>query len=214
MGLARPNHDPDRMRPLLLLRLPDLDPGFGIDTLRLEACVTEPLTNVQHKGHADAVATARKLRDGDNSMADLMGRLGARIGLENITRLHPADSHIPEKTATRMAAAYSEPATDWPQSRLQRPITPFQPEVVTIQDAGETSSAPPQCFRWRRREFHTHTATGPERLSPEWWLDDPNWRGGTRDYWRIETKTGERLWLFETKTREYSGGWFCHGDFG
>ncbi|WGI22327.1 DNA polymerase Y family protein [Amylibacter sp. IMCC11727] len=214
VGLARPNHDPDRMRPLLLLRLPDLDPGFGIDTLRLEACVTEPLTNIQHKGHADAVETARKLRDGGNSMADLMGRLGARIGLENITRLHPADSHIPEKTATRMAAAYCAPATDWPQSPLRRPITLFQPEIVTIQDAGETPSAPPRCFRWRRREFHTHTATGPERLSPEWWLDDPNWRGGTRDYWRIETKTGERLWLFETKTREYSGGWFCHGDFG
>lgn len=214
VGLARPNHDPDRMRPLLLLQLPNVEPGFGIDTLRLEAFITEPLSNLQHKGHADAVETARKLRDGDNTMADLMGRLGARIGLENITRMHPADSHIPEKTATRMAAAYSDPTEDWPTQRLQRPVTLFQPEHVTIEQSGDTPSAPPRQFRWRRRAFQTHSAAGPERLSPEWWLDDPNWRGGTRDYWRIETKTGERLWIFETKTREYSGGWFCHGDFG
>ncbi len=214
VGLARPNHDPERIRPLLLLQLPNVEPGFGIDTLRLEAFVTEPLSNTQHKGHADAVASAQKLRDGDNGMADLMGRLGARIGLESITRLHPADSHIPEKTATRMAAAYSEPAQDWPEVRLRRPLTLFQPEIVTVEQQGETPSAAPAVFRWRRRAFHTASATGPERLSPEWWLDDPNWRGGTRDYWRIETKTGERLWIFETKTREYSGGWFCQGDFG
>jgi protein ImuB len=214
VGLARPNHDPDRIRPLLLLQLPNLDAGFGIDTLRLEAFVTEPLSSIQHKGHADAVNTARKLRDGGNAMADLMGRLGARIGLENITRLHPADSHIPEKTTTRMAAAYSEAMETWPKAHLRRPLTLFQPEPITIEKAGKNPSAPPRNFRWRRRAFHTQNATGPERLSPEWWLDDPNWRGGTRDYWRIETKTGERLWIFETKTREYSGGWFCHGDFG
>ena len=214
VGLARPNHDPDRMRPLLLLQLPNVEPGFGIDTLRLEAFVTEPLSNIQHKGHADAVEVARKLRDGDNGMADLMGRLGARIGLDNIIRLHPAESHIPEKTATRMAAAYSEPAQNWPEVRLRRPLILFQPEIVTIEEPGKTPSAAPAVFHWRRRAFHTATATGPERLSPEWWLDDPNWRSGTRDYWRIETKTGERLWIFETKTREYSGGWFCHGDFG
>lgn len=214
VGLARPNHDPNRMRPLLLLQLPNIEPGFGIDTLRLEAFVTEPLSIIQHKGHADALKTARKRRDEDNDITNLMGRLGARIGLENITHLHPANSHIPEKTAIRMAVAYSEPAENWPDIHLRRPLTLFQPEVITVEKPGETPSTVPAVFRWRRRAFHTASATGPERLSPEWWLDDPNWRSGTRDYWRIETKTGERLWIFETKTREYSGGWFCHGDFG
>ena len=224
VGLARPNHDPDRIRPLLTLRLPDIEAGFGIETLRLEAFVTEPLSEVQHKGHADAVAVARKLRDGNDLMADLMGRLGARIGLDNLIRLHPADSHIPEKTATRMAAAYCAPATDWPGIHQPRPVTLFPPEIVTPIPAGTAGiptapppipqMQPPPCFRWRRREFHTRTASGPERISPEWWLDDPNWRSGTRDYWRVETKTGERLWLFETKTRTRSGDWFCQGDFG
>jgi protein ImuB len=54
---------------------------------------------------------------------------------------------------------------------------------------------------------------GPERLSPEWWLDDPNWRSGVRDYWRLETENGTRLWLFYAHGSESSGGWFCQGVF-
>ncbi|WP_069301229.1 Y-family DNA polymerase [Neptunicoccus sediminis] len=226
IGLARPNHDSDRIRPLLLLRLPDIEAGFGIDTLRLEAFVTEPLSNIQHKGHADAVAAARERRDNTDTMSDLLGRLGARIGLDSLTRLHPADSHIPEKTATRMAAAYCAPAKDWPETYLHRPVTLFPPEIVTPVEEQAAPPAvatvppasgpmpPPPCFRWRRREFHIRSVSGPERISPEWWLDDPNWRSGTRDYWQVETRTGERLWLFETKTRTRSGDWFCQGDFG
>ena len=213
VGLAHPNHNPNRIRPLLLLQLPNIEIGFGIDTLRLEAFITEPLSHLQHKGHTDAVETARKLRDEDNGISNLMERLGTRIGLENITRLHPANSHIPEKTATKMAATYSEPAENWPDIHLLRPLTLFQPEAIIVDKQGETPSTAPTVFRWRKRTFHTASATGPERLSPEWWLDDPNWRSGTRDYWKIETETGEQLWIFETKTREYSGGWFCHGDF-
>ena len=210
VGLARPSNDPDRMLPLLTLRLPDVDPGYGIDVLRLEAFVTEPLSPQQHKGHADAVEVARKLRDGDNSLPDLMGRLGARIGLENLIRFHPADSHIPEKTATRMAAAYSDPAPDWPAFHRPRPTEIFAPEIVTAEIPGR----PPQKFRWRRRSFDLIRATGPERISPEWWLDDPNWRTGTRDYWQVETKTGERLWLFQALKPNHDAGWFCQGDFG
>ena len=56
-------------------------------------------------------------------------------------------------------------------------------------------------------------ATGPERIAPEWWLDDPDWRSGPRDYWRIETERGERLWLFYAHGGEVSGGWFCQGIF-
>ncbi len=36
------------------------------------------------------------------------------IGLEAITRLHPGDSHIPEKAAQVLAAAWSAPQMDWP----------------------------------------------------------------------------------------------------
>lgn len=54
---------------------------------------------------------------------------------------------------------------------------------------------------------------GPERIAPEWWLDNPAWRGGPRDCWRIESMTGERLWIFEVRGVAVSGGWFLHGVF-
>ena len=56
----------------------------------------------------------------------------------------------------------------------------------------------------------TGRATGPERIAPEWWLDDPNWRSGLRDYWRVETLQGRRLWLFHTPQEP---GWFVQGEF-
>ncbi|WP_196215962.1 hypothetical protein, partial [Microbacterium sp. ZXX196] len=31
---------------------------------------------------------------------------------------------------------------------------------------------------------------------------------------RVETETGERLWLFYAHGGAVSGGWFCQGDFG
>ncbi|MBC7143079.1 MAG: DNA polymerase Y family protein, partial [Rhodobacteraceae bacterium] len=139
----------------------------------------------------------------------LISKLGARIGLEAITRLHPGDSHIPEKTARVMHAAWSEPAGDWPPPPRPRPLVIFRPEPV---QAPEDPMIPAR-FRWRRRDLVTASATGPERIAPEWWLDEPEWRSGTRDYWRVETETGERLWLYYAHGGTMSGGWFCQGTF-
>lgn len=208
--LARPSWDPDRIRPLLTMRMADIDAGFGIDMIRLEVLVSEPLKPVQHAGHLEAhrVATANLVQD--SVLDDLVGRLGARIGLEGITRAHPAQSYIPEKTSIIMAAAWSEPATDWKRTSPPRPLVLFGPEPVQA----DPSPIPPQAFKWRGRHLQRLTAVGPERIAPEWWLDDPAWRSGVRDYWRVEVKTGERLWMFYAHGGTMSGGWFCHGDFG
>lgn len=209
IGLARPSREPDVILPLLKLKLGDLDAGYGIDVIRLEAHVTEPLTPHQHKGHLEATADAQARMNpgGGAAFTALLNRIGTRIGMEALTRLSPADSNIPEKTATIMAAAYSEVAPDWPKPRTRRPVMIFAPEPVTEVETGR----PPPQFRWRRRDFTLKTAHGPERISPEWWLDDPNWRSGPRDYWRIETKEGPRLWLFQALG---AGGWYAQGDFG
>jgi protein ImuB len=63
--------------------------------------------------------------------------------------------------------------------------------------------------------FTTLRATGPERITAEWWLDDPAWRAGLRDYWRMETAEGARLWLFHTPQSPGWGnaGWYVQGEF-
>lgn len=211
VGLARAADQPDRIRPLLWQKLEGIDAGFGIDMLRLEAVETEPLTPIQHRGHLDAGAAAAARQTSDEALPDLIGKLGARLGAESVTRLHPGASHIPEKATVVLQAAWSAPhPAPWPDARAPRPILIFRPEAVM---APEGDPTPPARFRWRRRDMALRVATGPERIAPEWWLDDPDWRSGPRDYWRIETERGERLWLFYAHGGEVSGGWFCQGIF-
>lgn len=207
--LARATAEAATMRGLIALKLDGVAAGFGFDALRLWAPLTEPDRPRQAEGHLAAAARARRRAD---AQPELIARLGTRIGAEAVTWLHPADSHLPEKTAHPVAAAWVGPAPPgtWPHPAGARPVRLFPPEPVA---APAIPSAPAR-FRWRRREFTVHAAAGPERIAPEWWLDDPAWRSGPRDYWRVETTDGARLWLFFAHGGTVGGGWFCHGDFG
>ena len=206
IGLVRPVQDPYRIKSLLAMKLGDIDAGFGIDMLRLKAIETESLNT--------RTATGQKRADNAGSVAsdpvdDLIGRLGTRVGLETITRLHPASSHIPEKTAKPFAAAWSEPAADWPASANPRPLCLWRPEPVQAADQPYLSAT----FRWRGRAWYLAKGIGPERIAPEWWLDEPDWRSGVRDYWEVTTEEGERLWLYYAHGGTMSSGWFCQGRF-
>ena len=210
IGLARPARDPERIRPLLALKLDSIDPGFGIDMLRLEAVQTEPIHARTSIGHMEAGAAVNKRLAANTAMDDLIGRIGARVGLEAITRLHPASSHIPEKSSKTMAAAWSAAHDDpWPKPRNPRPLLMWRPEPVQAEDTPHV----PQVFRWRGQTLRRTRAIGPERIAPEWWLDDPEWRSGVRDYWVTETEDGQRLWLFYGHGHLMSSGWFCQGSF-
>ena len=208
-GLARPTHDPERIRPLLAMKLDELDAGYGIDMLRLEAVQVEPVSDRRPAGHLDAALAARERQTSERQLEDLLSRLGGRVGMEAITRRHPGNSHIPEKSALTLSAAWSEPAVGWPKPPTPRPLLIWQPEPV---DAPDTPQ-PPAAFRWRRQDLTLKLATGPERIAPEWWLDDPNWRSGVRDYWQVITERGDKLWLFYAHGGTMSSGWFCQGQF-
>ena len=195
LRLARPMRDPARILPLFQRGIAQVDAGFGIDQVWLEAVQVAPLP-------AEQISRARSRDPG--RLDDLITRIGTRIGLENVQRFLPADSHIPERSFIIAAAAYSEPDSTW-ISPNPRPVRIFPPEPIAA-----TGNRPPERFRWRRMALTTGRATGPERIAPEWWLDDPNWRSGLRDYWRVETLQGRRLWLFHTPQEP---AWFVQGEF-
>ncbi len=206
VGLARPTPEPARIRPLLAMKLGDIDAGLGIDQIRLSVPVHEPVHARQHRGHLAAGEAAA--RHEGREIDDLMGRIGARLGLEAMTRLHPAESHLPEKSAIVVAAAFAPPSHDW-KPGPERPLRLWPPELVMA----EARPGLPPRFRWRGRDHEVVDAVGPERIAPEWWLDEPAWRTGMRDYWRVTTHHGERLWLYYAHGAALSAGWFCHGAF-
>ncbi|MFT6606857.1 MAG: protein ImuB [Halocynthiibacter sp.] len=195
LRLACAMRDPLRILPLFERGIGAIDAGFGIDQLRLGATLVEPLP-VQQMTHAQGGT--------NDKLSDLITRIGNRIGLDNVQRFLPADSHIPERSYIIAPAAYSAPVGPWVALR-ERPLRMFPPEPIS--GAG---ASPPASLRWRRMVFSVARATGPERIAPEWWLPDDNWRSGVRDYWKVETKQGRRLWLFYTPQNP---GWFVQGEF-
>ena len=193
------------------MKVPEIEAGFGIDVVRLEAVQVEALHRKTAAGHLEAGQRATRHKMAGAGIDDLVGRLGARVGLERITRVHPGESHLPEKTATVLPAAWSETYDrPWPAPLAPRPLVIWRPEPV---HAPETRQPPP-LFRWRGRDMQVAMASGPERIAPEWWFDLPDWRSGTRDYWRVSCTDGSRLWLYFAHGAEMSAGWFCHGAFG
>ncbi len=195
LRLARPLRDVARILPLFERGIDQVKAGFGIDQIRLEATRVEPLA-VRQLSHVT--------RGDKDALDDLISRLGTRIGLNNIQRFLPADSHIPERSFTIAPAAWSEPEGSWVALR-PRPVRMFQPEPI----AG-AGPRPPARFFWRRVWLSTARATGPERIAPEWWLVDERWRSGLRDYWQVETREGWRLWMYYTPQNP---GWFVQGEF-
>jgi protein ImuB len=195
LRLARPLHNPDRILPLFNQGINAVEAGYGIDQLRLvatqvEACQPHQINHIS-AGHKD-------------QLDDLITRIGTRIGLENIQRFLPADSHIPEHSFSIAPAAYSEPTGGWSTLR-PRPLQLFAPEPII-----GTGPRPPTRFRWRGLSLTTTNTSGPERIAPEWWMDDENWRFGLRDYWHVQTKQGRRLWLYYTPQNPH---WFVQGVF-
>jgi protein ImuB len=79
----------------------------------------------------------------------------------------------------------------------------------------EVPDGPPVRFRWRRVLHEVAVSEGPERIAMEWWRDDKG-HALTRDYFRVESKEGARVWLFREglygrETREPR--WFLQGLF-
>ena len=198
VGLARAMRDPMRISALFLKGVDEVDSVFGIDGLRLTASITEPLAPEQI-GNAQA-------RE-EHELSDLISRIGNRLGFDAVQRFLPASSRIPERSFLTVPAAYTASEAFPPKRRPRRPITLFPAEALA-----QVSGSPPARFSWRRMGFTTLRAHGPERITPEWWFDDPAWRSGVRDYWRIETNEGPRLWLFRTP-QSGSREWYAQGVF-
>ena len=101
VGTGRPLRDPALVLRLFTERLKgtetEIDAGFGFDLIRLS--VLEVSRDDPRQIDLERPSA------GDESVDSLVDRLGARIGLEAVSRFIPGDSHLPEKEGLRVPAA-------------------------------------------------------------------------------------------------------------
>ena len=237
VGTSEPLRETSRIRHLFADRLgvigDEVDPGFGYDMLRLAALVTE---------RCEPAQTGLATPDHAAELAHLIDRLGARFGLRRVTRFVAQDTHIPEFAVMAVGAASVSahsrvsgnpgPRVGSPLSRGRaevhqdsntstRPIRLFaKPEPVEAM--AEVPDGPPVRFRWRHVLHEVAHVEGPERIAMEWWRDEA---GHTlmRDYFRVESREGLRVWLFrawpkpqkkdEEQDQPQPTRWFLHGVF-
>lgn len=208
LGFAAPTCDEGHIGKLLCNGLVQIDPGFGVEMIRLEP-TRAPMPDLQHDWleHTAQNATAT---------AHTLDLLLARAALQ---RFAPHDSHIPERTVRRVAigaasSAFLRPTRPRPAVLFARP--------TAIKVIAEWPDDPPRVIFWRHQRHRVVRADGPERIARDWWrfgaeaaerADDE--AGRLRDYYCIETDNGLRLWIFRVGmyAPEGPGGWFIHGVF-
>jgi protein ImuB len=205
IGTARPVRDPAHLVRLLDERLETVDPGLGVEAMRLTIARAEPMPPAQETTLLDDAAP---------DLSVLLDRLANRLGAARIYRVEPVESDVPERSVRRVPPLAPPARRTWPQDlpRPARLLSPPQPvrALATLPDH------PPAAFTWRRKRFRVRRADGPERIYGEWWRRDAELYA-VRDYYRVEDEEGHRFWLFRRGDGidPDTGGldWFLHGIF-
>jgi len=206
IGTARATRDAAHLARLFHLRIERIEPGDGIETMRLAATRTDPLGATAVAGDLTGEAAVP-------DVATLVDQIAGRIGEAALFTAAPVESDVPERAVRRappLAAPTGWPAWRRPVRLLNRP-EPLTGVLALLPDA------PPRRFTWRGQVHAVVAGDGPERIHGEWWRRDGEvW--AVRDYFRVEDERGARFWLFrrgdgvEPATGDLS--WYLHGLFG
>lgn len=183
------------------------DAGFGFDIIQLSILRSERLDAWQE----DLVTQPTS----QETVTHLIDRLSARLGADRVLVYQLADTHIPERRFNLTSAIHHTPDTELLQNMDMAtcPILLLQrPELADVM--AEVPEGPPIRFRWRKAPYEVVRSEGPQRIACEWWKDGR--AAHTRDYFRIETTDGYRLWLFRHGLYEReinTPKWYVHGIF-
>jgi protein ImuB len=206
IGTARPARDPAHLARLLDERLETVDPGAGVEAMRLTLPLVEPFAHTQTATLLDDEAAP--------DLSILLDRLANRLGAASVYRIAPVESDVPERAVRRIPPLAPPTRRIW-QADLPRParlLSPPQP----VRALAPLPDHPPVAFTWRRKRFRVRRADGPERIHGEWWRRDAETLA-VRDYFQVEDADGRRFWLFrrgdgvDAETGDLS--WFLHGIF-
>jgi protein ImuB len=149
-------------------------------------------------------------------LAHLIDRLSHRLGADHVVQPHlQADSqperayynaswitHLPQQKHSQQTSCSTAQPLIAPGTRPLQLLSPPPRLAVTA----IACDGPPVRFKYRQHYYHVEQAWGPERIETGWW------RGPVirRDYYRVQTMTGHRFWLFRELQHN---DWYLHGHF-
>jgi protein ImuB len=207
VGTATPVRDTKRLTRLLTDKIETIDPGFGIELMRLAATATEPLRAKQ------MISSLTEAPEPD--VSDVIDILANRVGEDRLYRFAPVQSDVPERSVQRIAPMAPDTGEGWP-GHWPRPSR-LLPRPEPIETVALLPDHPPVTFTWRGVRRRVKRADGPERVFGEWWKRDAE-LAAVRDYFQVEDENGERYWVYRAGDGEDaatgSHKWFMHGIFG
>jgi protein ImuB len=205
VGTARPSRDARHLARMLDERLERIDPGLGVEAMRLIVTRADAAPQTQ---------TAALAERTEAPIAELIDRLSNRLGAERVFRNEPVESDVPERSFRRVPALQRTGGISWPAD-LPRPVRLLDPPQP-VEAMALLPDHPPLAFTWRRVRHRVRHADGPERIAGEWWKRGGEMRS-VRDYFRVEDEEGRRFWLFRRGDGDDPATgdrrWFLHGFF-
>lgn len=217
VAVLRPTVQVAYLLELLKLRLesqPLVEPIAGV---RLAATAVTPIERRQR-----TFLATEQHEDDTWLWASLVERLSGRLGEQAVLRARVRSEHQPE---------YAWTETPWMDASLSRSPSPPKRRPGTVTRSTPSSSSllttrpvhlerrpiavrmisvmpqrTPQQFVWRDEPYTVARHWGPERIETGWWRG----RDVRRDYFRVETTTGQWFWVFR---RLHDGAWFLQGWF-
>jgi protein ImuB len=210
IGLFRPSASAPHIVKLLRLQTERLTLPAPVVRMCLHAVRTAPLDERQGELFADPGQNAAPER------AALLERLSGRLGSAAVVRpVRQADA-VPERAyryvpiVGRRLRTKGKKTTTPPPSPMvaaaavnERPLRLLTPPVRV--GTASVKNGPPTSFQWQRKLHAIARHWGPERIETGWWRNTVR-----RDYYRVETNTGQRFWLFRDLR---DGAWYLHGSF-
>jgi protein ImuB len=209
VGLFRPTAAPRHLMELVRMQLERLALPGPVGRVGVQAVMTAALENRQGQLFADHARQAAE------QLALLVDRVSNRLGRECVVQPRLQADAQPERacrylslTGRRNAAKKNgqrRSSSHAPPAPLQRPLQLLSPPV-SLEVVSVVPDGPPVRFQYQHRQHHVARHWGPERIETGWWRG----RSVRRDYYRVETETGIRFWLFRQLE---DGRWFLHGEF-
>ena len=203
LGMFRPTVEARHMVELMQLQLERLVLPGPVVRIHVTAPLTAPREHRQQQLFAEAA------REGQVSVARLLDRLRSRLGEQAVLRPRPQADAQPERA---WRGACSEERVQGSGGRIQgaRPLFLFCPALPLHVVAVAPDGPPARFFQQKLSRgpwIPVARCWGPERIETGWWRG----RSVRRDYYRIETPTGSRFWIYRQRD---SGQWYLHGEFG